>query len=243
MRHGDLEDLVLTMISIDQYESKLDNSAIVVGFYVNDKDAADDLNRFIQKSAVELLDSEVSPAPDQHGYYLVFVELLNDVKIVDNIETILQEVSPLVADDSWQMQLRGVDKVLPFSRKTLTRRFSQLRSELEIDVDPEIDKKVVEFLSHSDVIAALIEDDHVELKSSFGQFTGILAGFGDVEAVLVENKLENTAISLEFSDVVECKRLSHMLGENWVSTRIGNHTLLQRNDTDVAILLRNPRFF
>ena len=61
MREGDLEDLVLPMVTIDEYASKLDENAIVLGFYVQDRDAAEDLNRFVQKSPVEMLDTEVSP--------------------------------------------------------------------------------------------------------------------------------------------------------------------------------------
>jgi hypothetical protein len=51
MWSGDLADLVQPLVSIDEYASKIDPNAIAVGFYVQDKDAADDLNRFIQKVA------------------------------------------------------------------------------------------------------------------------------------------------------------------------------------------------
>jgi hypothetical protein len=245
MRHGDLEDMVLQMISVDEYESKLDDSAIVIGFYVNDKDAADDLNRFIQKSAVELLDTEVSPAPDQHGYYMVFVELLNDIKIVDNIEAILAEVSALVADDKWQMQVYGIDKVLDFSRKVLKNRFDQLRHEPKNDDDErtENESRVVEFLENSDLSNALYENEHVELTSLCGNFRGLVVSMGSYEDVISRNGLENTAISMEFAHISECRVLSQMLGENWVPMRIGDYVLLQRHDTDDALLLRKPLFF
>ena len=93
MRAGDLADLVLPMISVDEYESKIDDSSIVIGFYIHDQDAASDLNRFLQKSPIQIIDTEISPAPDQHGYYIVFVELINDRRIAKNIADILAEVS------------------------------------------------------------------------------------------------------------------------------------------------------
>jgi len=63
LREGDLADLVLPMISVDEYESRIDKSqAIVIGFYVQDENAANDLNRFVQKSALPLLGTEVSRA-------------------------------------------------------------------------------------------------------------------------------------------------------------------------------------
>ena len=51
LKEGDLAELVLPMISIDEFESKLDDDSIVVAFYVGDRDPSQDLNRFIQKGA------------------------------------------------------------------------------------------------------------------------------------------------------------------------------------------------
>lgn len=242
MRAGDLEDLVLPLVSIDEYESKVSEKAVVVGFYVHDKDAADDLNRFIQKSPVQLLDTDVSPAPDQHGYYLVFVELENDRRIVDNIEDIVNEVTPLANTDEWHMQLRGSDGTMPFSRKVLSRRFAEMRDDEIVDDSQEDDTehRVMEFLSHSDLSSAVVEDERVVLSSPQVEFHGVIAGIGDVETLMVENGLEDAAFSLDLHHVAECKRISQMLGEGWVSSRIGGHILVQRQGEEIALLLRKP---
>ena len=61
---GDLQDLVLPLIDIDTFNSKIDNQrAIVVAFQVTDQDPAQDLMKFIEGSNLALLDTEVSPAP------------------------------------------------------------------------------------------------------------------------------------------------------------------------------------
>ncbi len=79
LKSNDLEDLVSCLISIDEFDSKIDNEkSIVVGFKVDDEDPAKDLSRFIEKSHIELLDTEVSPAPGPDGYYVVFVEFSRD---------------------------------------------------------------------------------------------------------------------------------------------------------------------
>src|ERR1700733_10450117 len=89
MREGDLADLVLPMISVDEYSSKIDNDqAIVVGFYVHEEMAARDLNRFLQKSAVPLLGTDVSPAPDSHGYFMVFCEMMDNDRLAQNVQAI-----------------------------------------------------------------------------------------------------------------------------------------------------------
>lgn len=118
MWSGDLEDLVLPMINVDQFGSKVSDSAVVVGFYVNDKDAANDLNRFLQKSPITLLDTDVSPAPDLNGYYYVFVELLFDQRFGEFVKKLLDEVAPLANIKKWKMRVRGSD-MADFDEKKL----------------------------------------------------------------------------------------------------------------------------
>jgi 23S rRNA U2552 (ribose-2'-O)-methylase RlmE/FtsJ len=119
MWSGDLADLVQPLISIDEYASKIDSDAIAIGFYVHDKDAADDLNRFIQKSPVSIIDSDVSPAPDQRGYYIVFVEFTYNDRLVSNISSLIEEVSPLVSIENWQMRVRNIEGLVEFDNERL----------------------------------------------------------------------------------------------------------------------------
>lgn len=137
MRAGDLSSLVLPLISVDEYESKVDEKAIVIGLYVQDKDAANDLNRFVQKSALAILDTEVSPAPDQHGYYLVFVEFMKNDRLCSSVASFLEEIEPLVEITEWQMRVRKVDGLLDFSETTLRKalfglKVDEMRTDLEM---------------------------------------------------------------------------------------------------------------
>ena len=118
---GDLADLVQPLVSIDEYASKIDDDSIAIGFYVHDKDAADDLNRFIQKSPVSLIDSDVSPAPDQRGFYIVFVELAFNDRLVSNISALLKEVSPLAGIEEWQMKVRNIEGLVKFDNERLNQ--------------------------------------------------------------------------------------------------------------------------
>ena len=118
---NDLADLVQPLLSIDEYNSKIDDTAIVIGFFVQDKEAADDLNRFIQKSPVNFVDCEVSPAPDQRGYYVVFVELPFNDRLVPNIGSLLQEISPLVGVENWQVKCRNLDGLVRFDGDKLAQ--------------------------------------------------------------------------------------------------------------------------
>ena len=128
LRDGDLADLVLPLISVDEYVSEIAGSGecIVFGFYVHDEDAANDLNGFLQKSATPILDTKVSPAPDQHGYFMVFIELMNNSRLAEIMTSILAEVKGLVAIDDWQMRVRNTEGLVPFSEDNLTDALKEL---------------------------------------------------------------------------------------------------------------------
>jgi hypothetical protein len=82
MQANDLDFLIMPLISIDEYESKIDDRrAVVIGFYVTDNDPASELSAFIEKGTVPVLDTEVSPAPTEDGYYMVFVEMDRNEKL------------------------------------------------------------------------------------------------------------------------------------------------------------------
>lgn len=250
MRPGDLEDLVLPLLTIDEYESKLDDDAIVMGFYVSDRDAADDLNRYIQKSPVQLLDTEVSPAPDQHGYYIVFLELLNDIRIVDNMKAILDEASPLTGIEEWQMRVRGNEEgVMPFSTKVLERRFTKLRNE---NVDGEHEKnasdpdetegRVMEFFRPSDLQDVVFDGRRLALTGGAGKFLAEFVALGEAETLITEHHLNENAMDLGLEDIAKSLKMTRLLGDGWMSSRVGDYSILQHVGTESALLLRNARF-
>lgn len=92
----DLDNLVSSTISIDEYEGKIDPDSIVVCFFVKEKDAANDLNRFIQKGINDILDTEASNFPDVDGNYSVFVEFDRNETVIDEIFMLLETISLLV---------------------------------------------------------------------------------------------------------------------------------------------------
>lgn len=131
MRQGDLQDLVLPLISVDEYESKIDPKAFVIGFYVQDGSAAKDLDRFLQKSPYPLLDTDVSPAPDQQGYFIVFVEILHSTQASHYVEMVLSDVASLTGITAWKMRLRGNARLIPFSSNRLRRSLAELSESAE----------------------------------------------------------------------------------------------------------------
>jgi hypothetical protein len=231
LRHGDLEDLVLPFISLDEYESNIDDSAVVVGFYVNEKGAAEDLNRFIQRSAVELLDTQISPAPDSQGYFMVFVELLNNAKLAENVENILEEVAALTKIENWKMKVRGVDDLVPFEADEVRKAVA------EQPADP-VREGAMEVLTQSALLDARFEAGSLVLEGARHSYTYEFLGFGDQTAMIAEHKLDERASGITLHDAAATRNMEGVLGEGWGVHRIGDLDVLHHYDTDTVLVLR-----
>lgn len=102
VEHGDLQSLVTTRVSIAEFEPKTgtDNDVVVIGFFCDDESPAQDLASFIEKSAADVLDTEVSPAADEDGYYMCFVEVDNE-DLMKKVFVLLDDVSRLTETKEW----------------------------------------------------------------------------------------------------------------------------------------------
>lgn len=103
--YGDLEKLVSPTLSIAEFEPKTGNEedVIVVAFYVKDDKPAQDLASFMEKGATDILDTEVSPNPDDDGNYLVFVEIKNE-NLMATVMKLLEDVTRIVKIENWSFE-------------------------------------------------------------------------------------------------------------------------------------------
>ena len=77
LKPNDLEHLILDKVSLDEFEPKSGESKniLVMGLYAVDEEPARDLSRFIERGYIDVIDTEVSPGPDEDSNYMVFVEI------------------------------------------------------------------------------------------------------------------------------------------------------------------------
>lgn len=106
LQPGDLIDLVKPVIEIDAYKSKIDDNNIVVAMFVREEDPAYDLSRFLEFSSNDVLDTEVSPAPDRMGNYVVFVEF-TPVNIAEKVHAMLKAAQHLTDIKRWTYKAYG----------------------------------------------------------------------------------------------------------------------------------------
>lgn len=104
LKFNELQDLVLPKISIDEFSPKTGSNkdVIVLGFYVKDREPAKDLSKFIETAAFDILDVEHSPATDEDGNYMVFVEVKRNDDFFEFAEKLVDDIDNIIEDVKWE---------------------------------------------------------------------------------------------------------------------------------------------
>jgi hypothetical protein len=105
VEYGDLETLVDSTVSIAEFKPKTgtEEDVIVVGFYVKDEAPALDLAKFIERGVTPILDTEVSPNPNDVGMYIVFVEVENE-DLMKTTLNLINDIRGLVKVKEWAIK-------------------------------------------------------------------------------------------------------------------------------------------
>lgn len=224
LRENDLEELVIPMISIDEFESKVDEDAIVIGFYVKDSEPADDLNRFIQKSPVILLDTDVSPAPNEDGYFLVFVEVSRDDSFAKKLLTILAEIKNLVGieESDWSFTCYGHDGIFEVTEEKV---HVLIRTESIEDLKQKAyDDELLEFFKPSILDDLRLDENLLTISRGNNLLSAEIVSFG--EADQLNEAILGEAVTLTEEATRSCRRWENMLGEGWTAHLIETHMVV-----------------
>lgn len=237
LKEGDLEELVVPLVSIDEYESKLDDDSIVISFFVRDKDPAQDLNRFIQKGATAILDTDVSPAPNEEGYYLVFVELLRDEAFPKKVVAMLDSLNGLTGIKSWKGAFHETSSIEPISLESLTN-LVRLTSEEDHQGHDEVTEELTEFFSASDLMGMHLDGNHLVLEGRSSSFEFDFVDFGPFETLQERNAVLSQALRLDEAAQHNVSRISRLLGDLWLVEHLQEHVVLSTINSDKVVLLR-----
>lgn len=108
---GDLVDLVHPVLTLDQYRSKMGEDAdiVVVTYRVREQEPAEDLVNFFEKGYPFVLDADISSGPVDDLDYLVFVELVREPEVAEQVVKITTELCNLTQQDpsDWRFSFRS----------------------------------------------------------------------------------------------------------------------------------------
>lgn len=225
LRAGDLDNLILPVVSVDEYESKTLDDALVVGFQVNDKEPATDLKKFIFKSGLDLLDVDVSPGPDENDNYFVFVEFIRDKEFVKKFNDLLEIVKKTTNISKWMIQSYHENKLYEYSEDNIKKRV-RLKSN-------KIEEQILKYVSNSVGDYVSISVNKLKLDEQIYK----IIDFGDANILYKSHNFYLKPIRLDETAHSKIIKLENKLGPDWNIVQIENYLLCQHvNSTDLLIL-------
>lgn len=241
LREGDLVHTVLKKISIDEFEPKTGKTkaVMVLGLYVTEKSAGDDLYHYLNGSAIDIRDVEVSPNPNDDGYHMVFVELDRNQKVFDNVKSLIKDVERLSGKLSWQVKTHLIDDYMSLNDPNLTQyvitdpkkyvtrqQFDEIQTQREQQQKAEraaarqakqqrndqMNESLWQFLKPSNLLKVSLEEGALNLHDARGALNLKFVAFGPGSMLMQKYGISESAIKMDF-DRTLFHKLGSMLGE------------------------------
>ncbi len=239
LKEGDLKNVVLKKLSIDEFEPKTGDAkdVLVLGFQVTESNVGDDLYGFLNGSTVSIRDIEVSPNPNDDGYYMVFVEMDRNESVVESINTLVRDTERLAGKLRWEAKTYLNDDYLPsaedeiyqyiitdpnnymtrdaFEAKRAVEEAERLEEEKRLAQEAaaqDASNKILEFLRDSNLLQAGVNEGRLVLQDSRNVIALELVDFGPSSEVMLKHGIQESAIKFDFDKVLFGK-LKGMLGE------------------------------
>jgi len=243
LKNGDLHGTLKPEVSIDEFEPKSgsQDEVIVVAFYLDDEDPAKDLNTFIQRGFIDTLDVEVSPNTDDHGNYLVFVEMNRDESFPNKFQALLKDIENVAGELDWKVSTYLSDgKTFQFNDPELFN-FVIIDPEQTITKDEfkmkSMKEDISNFFSNSMLSRLTLVDNTVTLAANGKTIVAEVADVGEYDIVIGRNFLSESAFRVDRVPY-ESKVLESILG-NYQVLPIGKYLCVSNGDK--VVLLTNTQ--
>ena len=140
LKAGDLEGVVSSTFSVDQYKSKMgdDRNVMVLCFSVDGQTPAKDLEHFAETGYNDIMDADATPGTLEDGKHKVFIEFqrkenvdsairkfLDDLKKLTNIETF--NFTYHKRDVPFEATAKNLADVLPRTPEAYSQKITGLR--------------------------------------------------------------------------------------------------------------------
>lgn len=136
LREKDLANLISSYVSVDEYTSKIDEDNITVAFFVNELDAAEELEDFIEKFYyIEIRDIEISDSLTDDNKYIIFVELERNDSFPKIFLDMIDTINYVADNKDWNFSTYQMNKPVELSLTNIRKyvRLSKLRDTANVD--------------------------------------------------------------------------------------------------------------
>jgi|GEM_PF-2026653 len=122
-----LRGFVQNRFTVDVYKPRIgdEKDIVVLAFSVLERKPAIILRRHITQGQFEFIDIDVSPAPNEEGNYLVFIELKRSAAMFEVLNDILRHISNMVDIHQWYFQPYAHQEFLDWNRENFLKTIPQ----------------------------------------------------------------------------------------------------------------------
>jgi hypothetical protein len=237
LRPADLRYLVDNVFEIDSYSSKMgnDQDVSVISFNVKSKDAAEDLESFIEKGYKFVLDADVSPGEVKEGKYKVFVEMERDKNLSSHIVEILDGVKKLVDNKDFRFRYYRSFRSNPADLEALIDAVPTTPSQYENKINEVQMENVDNFFNKSYLESVELNDDQLTLQKPFnGALNLVISDFGRKQRIY---ESVQGAFQMNSSDISEILYLTKFIGPYNIN-KIDNKFIIENNGYALVAELR-----
>ena len=245
LKHGDLAGVVTNKISVDEFEPKTGEKeeVAVIGFYVTEQAAGDDLAKFISKSVHEHRDVEVTPNPNEDNFYMVFVEVDRKEGMVEGLRALTKDiinvsgkldwqVKPLLSDSELSIDDPMLETIIKQSPETYQTKEQQTEEAEQMKIT-----EIQDFIkNNTNVGDCVLENNTLTLKDYKYNVQLEFIQFGEGKVTLEEAGISEAAIDYDW-DKTLVSTLESMRGDLNIIP-INKHIVFHSPATDQVLVAK-----
>ena len=228
LRPADLRYLVDSVFEVDSYSSKMgnDKDVSVISFSVKSKEAAEDLESFIEKGYKFVLDADISPGEVKEGKYKVFVEMERDQDLGAHIVEILDGVRKLTDNEDFRFRYYRSFRSNPADLEALIDAVPTTPAQYENKINEVQMENVDNFFNKSYLESIDINDDRLTLGKPFnGSLDLVISDFGRRQRIY---ESVQGAFQMNPSDISEILYLTKFIGPYNIN-KVDNKFIIENN--------------
>lgn len=220
---GDLNGILLDLVSIDQYQSKLSDDNIVVAFTFRILEAANDVRDFIDRGVFGSLDTEVIMTADLSNNYLLLVEFNRDKKFLHYILKLCKYLSLLSDVKKFKFTSYLTTDYVTLNRTNLIKLVRMVK----VDKAELLTQKMIFYFFNKNVKF----DNGLVIVPSYGGKL-YLKYVGRTNEELIESFVKVNNIDLLSLDKLE----PIFIGDQYHIINLGDYVAIKNNDTDLMLM-------
>lgn len=237
LKAGDLEGVVSSKFSIDQFKSKMgeDRNILVLAFTVDGQAPAKDLERFAETGYKSVLDADATPGTLEDGKHRVFIEFARSPDVVQQILAFLEDLKKLTNVDEFQytyhksqnpsVASQAMAEDIPTTPESYEQRVNQIKV-----------GEAKNFFDKYDMMECKITENILSVKKigAGHELKFEMHKFGPTNEIMKEAK----AFALDIDSIAECTYLTKYFGPYQITKTTEDRFIFSKNG-ESALLSKN----